>query len=173
MTTNQDTNLLLSEGSTITLVSGTQVTVERIRTRQMMKLLRILTSGAAEAISTVMAGGEDADLSMNLLAALTLAIPEAEDETVEFIQSLVSPVNLIESPRTRPERESNEEAYERVYAEFENPELDDLLSVIECVVRVEGPHLAALGKRIGAMLQMTQKPAPKAKTARAKSSSAT
>jgi hypothetical protein len=157
--TTSEIDLLASEPQTVTLVSGTEVRVLRLKTRQLMKLMRILTTGAGSALSNVQIG-EDASpeqITTQLLAMLAFSIPEAEDETIDFIWSMVEPAKLISDPKSKPEHEVNEGLLANLRAEMTNPELDDLMTVIEAVVTIEGPHLASLGKRLGALFTMAQK----------------
>ena len=41
-------------------------------------------------------------------------------------------------------------------AELRDPELDDLITIVEEVVKIEGPHILALGKRLAALLPTAQ-----------------
>jgi len=176
--TTSEIDLLTSEPQTLTLVSGTEVRVLRLKTRQLMKLMRILTTGAGSALANVQLGDDSTpeQITTQLLAMLAFSIPEAEDETIDFIWSMVEPAKLITDPKSKPEHEVNEGLMENLRAEMTNPELDDLMTVIEAVVTIEGPHLASLGKRLGALFTMAQKvsavPAKPKRRASTKSTSA-
>lgn len=156
-TSTTDADLIAAEPSPLVLASGLPVQVERLKTRQTMRLLKILTRGAGFALSDLSKGNPEEDGFLEaFLLTVVLAIPEAEDETVAFVRSMVSPVGLIDDPRSKPEFEVNAELIARIDAEFENPELEDLVAVLERVVRVEGPHLQALGKRLAVLLKAQQ-----------------
>lgn len=154
MTTKETANdVLLSEPTVITLSTGTKVRVERLKMRQTLRAIRVLTTGAADVLSTFEFDAEDQEgLAANLLAALAFAIPEAEDEAIDFLQSMVSPFDLIEEPKTKAEKSFNVDLYKKLEKELYNPELDDAISIIEVVVKNEGPHIAELGKRITLLL---------------------
>lgn len=160
MTTSKietETDVIEAEPTALVLSSGLPVEVERLRTRQTMRLLKILTRGAGFALSDLSQARVDGDGFMEtFLLTVVLAIPEAEEETVAFVRSMVTPVGLIDDPRTQAEHEVNANLIARVDAEFENPDLDDLVAVLERVVRVEGPHLQALGKRLAVLLKAQQ-----------------
>lgn len=154
---NTDIDTLASEPSDIiTLQSGFQVRVERLKTRQMMSLLKILTRGLGGAIGSILysedTGAEE--FAGQLLGSMLVSIPEAEEETIEFIQRMVSPGNLIEDPRTKAEQGSNAEKFVRLSEELQNPELDDLLLIATRIVEVEAPHIQALGKNLAVLVKV-------------------
>lgn len=141
----------------ITLKSGLVVDVLPLRLRATMKLLRIVTHGAGRAGVLESAIGnldlEDGEeFGQNLAALVLFALPEAEDESVEFIQSMVLPadyVNLDEDTRTD---QLNKLAYE-----LADPDLNDVVSIVERVIRRESEELRSLGKRISTAVKLTQK----------------
>lgn len=154
-TMTADTDPILSDPKPLTLVSGLEINVERLKTRQMMRLMRILTRGAGDALTGMKIDGDTdaAEFTGQLLAAVVFSIPEAEDETVDFVRSMVSPVGIVARPN-KEQREQNETLLMRLDSEFQNPEPEDLITVLEKVVEVEAPHLVALGKRVAALLKV-------------------
>lgn len=145
----------------VTLDSGTVVVIEDLKARQFFRLLRILTHGAIPGLSELFNVTSDTDpqqFGMNLMTVTLLSIPDAEDETVAFIQSMVKPVGLIEGRRlNKQDAERNAELWERLAVELENPELDDLVTIIEAIVRRESADILALGKRLAAMFKLAEK----------------
>jgi hypothetical protein len=160
-TVNEDVDTIVSDPSEpITLENGSQVVIERLRTRQLMSLLKILSKGFGDSIGTLFAAINDEqeeDFVFQLLGAMFVAIPDSENETIEFVNRMVSPASLIEDPRTKAERGANEEARERLTTAMQNPELEDLFAIIERIIQVEGPHVQALGKRLSAMISVTNR----------------
>lgn len=157
-TVNEDVDTIISDPTPLVLTSGIEVNVERLKTRQLMRLMKILTRGAGAAVAE-MRIGEDTDASEfagQMVAAIIFSIPEAENETIEFVRSMVSPVGIVSRPN-KEQREANQEIIERLDVEFDNPEPEDLVSVLEQVVTVEAEHLVALGKRLAALLKVQQK----------------
>src|SRR4051812_355314 len=72
--------------------SGTEFDVEPLKLRQFLALLRILTRGAGAALSMGGLSSRDTeDFARQLMAMLLFAIPEAEEETIMFIKSMVRP----------------------------------------------------------------------------------
>ncbi len=150
---------------TLTLSTGTVVVIEDLRTRQFFKLLRIITRGAMPALADLslfqMDSEEDAKAFASKLAGMLLvSLPEAENEAIDFIQSMVKPAGLVERRGARlnkQETERNTELWAKVLTDLDNPELDDLVTLIEVVVRREAADIMALGKRLAAMLKLAQK----------------
>lgn len=158
-TVNIDVDTIASEPAPLVLSSGLTVLVERLKTRQMMRLMKILTRGAGSALSSLRIG-EDADISEfagQMLATVVFSIPEAEDETIDFVRCMVVPADLNLTPRTKADREANEARLMALDAEFVNPEIEDLVSVLEQVITTEAPHLVALGKRLALLIKAQQK----------------
>ncbi len=176
MTTNTDTDMdtIDPEPTPLTLLSGTPIKVNRLRTRETMKLLKILMGGAGDVLLNLRFDAEtdSQEFVGTLLGAMLLSIPEKQDETIDFVRIMVSPASLIERPKSGPEHEVNAKLSEDLDAEMDNPELDDLLTIVEQVIKIEGPHILALGKRIALLLGMEQKKSEigKPKTSSKKSS---
>lgn len=156
MTTGTETETDILEGAptVLTLESGTQIEVERIRLRQTMRFLKILTVGAGAALAEVKlnADTEPAEMAQEIIALLLISIPDAEEESIDFIKSVVRPLGIIEKERTKDDRAKNIAKYEELYTELDNPSLEDSLTIFEAVVKVEAPHLVALGKRLALLL---------------------
>jgi hypothetical protein len=92
----------------------------------------------------------DEDFAQSLISLFLFAIPEAEDEAVDFIRLMVEPVG----PFAEGERETAEE---KLFGDLENPELEDIVTIVEGVIQREGKDLRALGKRLGTMLEVARK----------------
>ena len=154
-----DLDTLASEPSFLTLESGFEVNVVRLKTRQLFKLLKVITRGVGPVLSNLSFSQETSteEFTSTLLTAVLLAIPEAEDESIEFIRGMVEPANLIERPKSKPEKEVNAGLeLELDDALTDNPELEDTVAIIERVIRVEAPHIQALGKRLAVLLRAQQ-----------------
>lgn len=157
MTTgNKDIDTIVSEGTPLTLMSGFEIVVERLRTRQLMSLLKILTRGAGSVLGELRFSSDmdPQEFTGNLIGAVLLSIPEAEDETVEFINRMVSPAGLKEGRLTKDEILSNDDLEQELRSQLSNPELEDLLTIMEQVITNEAPHILALGKRLAALLKV-------------------
>jgi hypothetical protein len=150
----------------LTLENGVEVVFEELRAKQFFKLLRILTRGAAPILSRpdLLRTDEDtssAEFATRLLTAVFMALPEADDEAIDFVRSMVKPAGLIEYDfRRKPseaEKAQNEEAWIKVSEALYNPSLSDMVEIIEGVVRRESADILALGKKVASLLKLAFK----------------
>jgi hypothetical protein len=156
-TESSDIATVSAEPGEFTMSSGMPVLVERLKTRQLMRLMKILTRGLGAGIANInLADGDVTSYTTQLVSAVLFAIPEAEDETIDFVRSMVTPVGIVTNPRTKKDQEANEALYVELDSQLDNPEIEDLFSIVEQIVRVEAPHLAALGKRVAILLKLEQ-----------------
>lgn len=147
----------------VKLVSGTTVVLEDLRARQFFKLLRIITHGALPVLQDMSLlqlnpNSDPVEFGGRLLSLLVLSIPDTEDETIQFVRSMCKPYGLIEGRQlNKADSERNNVLWANLDAELENPELDDLVTIIEAVVKREAQDIQALGKRLMAMFKLAQK----------------
>ncbi len=146
----------------VTLTSGLQIQLERLRSRQFFKLLRIITQGAMPQMQSAglfdTDGLDASEFTSRLITVTLLSIPEAEDQTIDFVRSMGKPVGLIERrDLNKQDAERNLTLWTRFDEELDNPELDDLVTIIEAVVRREAADIQALGKRLAAMFNLAVK----------------
>lgn len=158
----KDTDVVLPETVVVTLESGNKLEIVPLKTRQFFKLLRIITRGAGDALTSLRLNPEDSDMEFatKLIATFGFAIPEAEEEAIEFVQSMCKPIGLIERPASslnKQDRERNDNLWLQMVTELQNPELGDTFSIIEAVVTRETPNLKALGKRLSQMFDLAKK----------------
>lgn len=154
------------ESTFVELSSGVSVKVLPLRMRQLFKLLRIVTRGGSAYLPALrdaflLATDEGAAdvFGTQLIAIAVMALPEAEDEAVAFIQSVVEPVNL-RPGSDKQSKEHNNQLYSILYSELENPDIGDVLTIIEAVINQEKDDLVALGKRLAAMFRVASKADP-------------
>jgi hypothetical protein len=146
----------------VKLLSGTVVVLEDLKARQFFRLLRIITHGALPGMRESglfeMDGLDSDEFIGRLLSVTLLSIPDAEDETIEFIRSMCKPDGLIEGRRlNKQDTERNTALWAGLAEELENPELDDLVTIIEAVVMRESADIQALGKRLAGMFKLAAK----------------
>ena len=150
------------------------VLVEKLRTRQLFKFLKILTVGAGSILSELRIDKDTAaeELAQELIAILVISIPDAEDETIDFLRSMVKPVDLIEPERSKADREINVEKYTDLYKLLDNPEPEDTFALLQRIVKNEAPNMVALGKQIAALLPSAAKASSSSKKPTKKSTPA-
>ena len=162
--------------ATYTLVDGTVVSIEDLKTRQFFRLFRIITHGAPAYMEdgiTSLFDGEGEEIVGRLLAMVVFSIPEAEQETIDFLVSMVKPVGLTEgNSLSKQAIERNRSLWDDVDKALANPELEDTFGIVELIIRREAKNLAALGKRLLSRLELAlktgqDKPSVSSKTSKA------
>jgi hypothetical protein len=134
------------------LESGTEIDLEPLKLRQFLRLLRIVTRGAADSLENITFDFEDSQAFMQTFLGLVIfSIPEAENEAVDFIQSMVKPKGLTGDPKKDIPK------FEALHNELDNPELEDVITIIELIFKRESEDLRALGKRLGSMMKVAEK----------------
>jgi hypothetical protein len=154
------TTLLSDDEQRVTLSTGTVVLLERLRMRQFFRLMRIITHGAGSAIARTTLDVNDTmeHFITQLLMLILFAIPDAEQETIDFLTSMCKPDGLIENRAlTKLDRERNATLTAQLHAELDNPNPDDFVILLEAITRREAADLQALGKKLMAMFRMAQK----------------
>lgn len=155
-----DVEVIVNEGDVVKLTSGIEVNIQPLKARQFFKLLRIITHGAGGMLLNVKFSPEDTpeEFGSKLVALVGFAIPDAEEEVIDFLLSMVEPAGLKDAKTaTKTQKNKNEELKAKVFEELYNPELDDLVTLIEAIVRREAEDLQALGKRLMSMFNLAKK----------------
>jgi hypothetical protein len=134
----------------VTLSTGTEVVIQPLKTRQFFKLLRIITHGGAGMIPQMRFSGDmdDQELAGQLIGLVIFAVPDAEDETIEFIQAMCLPAAF-----PTGDKKADEKALRALAMELNNPEIEDIITIIEAVLKRESSDLKSLGNRIAAMVK--------------------
>jgi hypothetical protein len=156
----KDVEVILNEGDYVTLSSGTEVVILPLKARQFFKLLRIVTHGAGGMLLNVKFSGDDTpeEFGAKLFALVGFAIPDAEDEVIDFLLAMVQAAGIKEGRNlTKEEKTANKELTESLFEELYNPELEDMVTLIEAIVLREAEDLQALGKRLMAMFDLAKK----------------
>lgn len=155
-----DVDVIYDEGDLVVLSTGFKVKVLPLKSRQFFKLLRIITHGAGSLLMNINFSGDDTpeQFGAKLLALVGYAVPDAEDEVIEFLISITEAEGTKSGRRlSKEDKKENEELAEKLFDELDNPELTDLLSLIEAIVKRESGDLQALGKRLMAMFDLAKK----------------
>ncbi len=145
----------------VKLSTGYALDIQRLKTRQLFRLLKVLTHGAGPALmQSNLNFNEDSpqEFGQKLLALVIMSIPDAENEFIEFLASMCQPHGLANGKKlTKQQGEDNTALWTRYNEELHNPDPMDLLDVVEVIVKTEAPDLQALGKRLAALFQTFQK----------------
>lgn len=155
-----DIEVIVDEGDNVTLESGTELVLLPLKARQFFKLLKIVTHGAGGMLLNVKFSPEDTpeEFGGKLMALVGFAIPDAEDEVMDFVISMVKPAKEKEGRNlTKGEIAENQRLANDLFQELYNPELGDLLTILEAIVKREAADLQALGKRLMQMFDLAKK----------------
>ncbi len=154
-TESNDVEALSPSPDLVTLESGLVVRVERLKTRGMFKLLKVVTRGGGPILMQMPLDFNDPEAFMQqFLAVVMMAVPEAEQEAIEFIQSMVTPADYNENAKSKADIAKNQALIDTLVAELDDPEIGDTLEIIIKIVQNEASDIAALGKRLAATLKI-------------------
>lgn len=146
------------------LANGSMVKVAPLKMRELLKLLRIVTRGGAVLLPTLRFNGVSAsDFAVQFVSIVTFAIPEAEEQAVEFVQAITLPADLQEGD-SQAVRSFNQQQINDLYVYLNNPELEDFVSIIERLVYREKDNLQSLGKRLQTMFKLAERTGQLGKT---------
>lgn len=164
ISSTSETDRLDPPSDLVALSDGRKVEIQRLKLRQLFRLLRIITRGGAgylpmlrEALAGATSDEDRAEaFGTQLIAIALIALPEAEDEAVEFIMSVVEPEGILPG-RDKLSVKRNDELRQKLAEYLYNPEPEDAITIIEAVVDREKSDLVSLGKRLMASFKMAEK----------------
>jgi len=123
-------------------IADIECEVGRLKTREFLALLQILTNGIGPGLKDVkLDTSSPEDAAKDLAALLLVALPNAIDEFIVFVQTVVRPIQKSQTGELRKA--------------LENPEIDDLLAVAETIIRQEIDDLQQLVGKAQAMWSRT------------------
>lgn len=114
-------------------IAGVPCMVRRVRTRELMLLVRVLTAGFGPGLSAIDFKGSESDWGPQLAGLMVMAIPEAHDEFLDLLRALVEPENTLD-----------DEARTAFDAEIRNPDIDTSMDVIATIAAQERDTFPAL-----------------------------
>lgn len=148
------------------MTTGFELEVVRMQTRQFFRLLKVITHGAG---TKLIQEGLDFEASpevfgARLLMIIAMSIPDAEQETINFLESVCQPAGLHgglygkqASQLSKQELQDDNALWDRYRQEMFNPDPLDTLAIIETLARREADDVQALGKKLRAMLEIFTK----------------
>ena len=138
-----DVDALSPSPDQVTLESGFVVNIERLRTRGMLKLLKIVTRGAGPILMQMKLDFEDSSaFASQFLAIIMMAIPEAEDEVVEFLQYMTVPAEADLSGKSKDAQERNKQLFSELHLELDDPDPVDTINIISKIIENEAHHIS-------------------------------
>lgn len=134
-----DIDAIAPDASGKFVVGTFEVRVRRLKTREFLALMKVLTSGLGGGLAQVRIDFSTPEHTANDFAALMLlAVPNAVEEFAVFLATVVEPVN------------PDERAAVARYL-HDNPELDEMLSIFEAIAVQEREDLSMLAGKAQAM----------------------
>ncbi|QOP66165.1 tail assembly chaperone [Arthrobacter phage DanielleIgnace] len=127
------------------IVGGVPVEVNRLKLRGFLALMNIVTTGVGQNLGTIDFSGDQEELTGNMMALLVMAVPNAVDETVDFVRVVVS-----------PKAKNDKLAQKQLNEALQDPELDEFMDVLAAVIEQEAPEFQALLGKGKAHLQRIQ-----------------
>lgn len=136
------------------LTDGTMVVARHLKLREFLSMIKIVTRGASMAMGSIPLNVNDENFQQSLIMLFIFAIPEAPDEASDFVRQIVDPAPP-EGGWESPEKQV--QASLHLDELMLNPDPEDLISVIETVIRKEGPDIRRLGKRLTDAMALMQR----------------
>lgn len=136
-----DIEAILPNGGKVD-VEGIPCTVRRLKSREFLQLVRVLTAGLGPAVTQFDLSGDEGELQGKMLAMILMAIPEAADEFGDFVFSIVDPVDKADKNDLREK--------------LKNPEIDVLLDVLTLVTIQEAADFKGLVGKVKAAMKLVQ-----------------
>lgn len=122
------------------VVAGHECRVRRLKTLEVMALLRVVTAGIGDGIGSMDFSGDREAMGPQLVALLVMSIPAAPQEMVTFVRRVVEPAGDL----TEAQRKTFD-------AELGNPELEVLMSIVGKIVEQEKDDMSELLGKVEGM----------------------
>lgn len=130
-----DIDAIVPETMTV-MVDGVECRVNRLKTREFLSLIRVLTAGLGPGLNEVELDFTDGEtVARDLSALMILAVPNATAEFTVFLTSVVEPVD------------GSKQGQVGKYL-YDNPDLDVMIDVFEAIAVQEKDDLAALAGKL-------------------------
>lgn len=125
-------------------IGGIPVEVRRLKTREFLLLMRVITGGMGASMRDIRLNTKDEEAMVaDLISIVMLAIPFAIEEFGEFVISIV-------------EAKNKHEHAAQLRQALENPEIEDLMNIIGIVVEQERDDLGVLAGKARAWIAKIQ-----------------
>lgn len=128
-------------------INGVRCRVNRLKTREFLALMRMMVRGAGPAMKPLLDSIEWDDQKQavtDLLAVLMVVVPEAPEDFMAFLRSVVTPI-------VDDGKKVDKDTLLLWGTEMQNPELDTMLEIAKRIVTQEIDDLQALVGKAKAM----------------------
>lgn len=126
-----DADVILPEPTPI-VVGDIKCEVRRLKTREFLALMKVLLRGVGSGLIGVFQEEDEQVMMGRLTGAILVAIPEAEDEFIEFVKKIV----VAQDGRQQ----------KKLSEYLDNPEIDEMMEIARVIIENEAQDFARLGK---------------------------
>lgn len=151
--TDEDLGTILPEPTTLT-IDGIPAQVRRLKSREFLTLMRVITAGLGSGIRDIRLDVNDAEaLQSDMMAILFIAVPNSIEDFGQFLSMIVE-----------PREANNKDQANRLDRIMANPEPDVLIDVLGIMVLQEKDDMVALAGKARAWMSQVQKTVNRPKT---------
>jgi len=115
------------------VVAGHECRIRRLKTLEVMALLRVVTAGMGENIGSIKLEGKTEEFGPQLAGLLLVSVPAAPREMIALIRAVVEPIDQLDDKQRA--------AFDK---ELGNPELETLMAVALTIAAQEKDDIGAL-----------------------------
>ena len=115
------------------VVAGYECRIRRLKTLEVMALLRVVTAGMGENIGSIKLEGKTEEFGPQLAGLLLVSVPAAPREMIALIRAVVEPIDQLDDKQRA--------AFDK---ELGNPELETLMAVALTIAAQEKDDIGAL-----------------------------
>lgn len=158
----EDIGTILPQPDLVTLVSGRQVRVKKLKTVELLALAGIAITGLGGQLGNLRLDPEEPTAAfVAKFAGLTLAAAftaEGRDQVLAFIRLVCEPVGKVTVGKIDKAVKARNDALDAALAaELENPEPDDTITIIEAIARNNAGDMQSWGKRLAGIWNLAQR----------------
>jgi hypothetical protein len=157
-----DMGAILGTAEVFKLESGMAVRLRPLASLEIFALLGIITAGLGPAMAQMRLDPDEEERTFiaRMVGMTISALPNAGKEAVAFLRMMVEPADLVRAApgaRLHPQDKARNDKLRGELDELMvNPDPMDMISIIEAIWYTNAGDLQALGKRLAAMVRLSQ-----------------
>jgi len=115
------------------IIAGHECRVRRLKTLEVMALLRVVTAGMGEGIGSIKLSKDNSEIGAQFTALILMSVPAAPGEMIALIRRLLEPVGIL-----------SDEQRKAFDDEISNPDLETLMAVVMTIAAQEQDDMVEL-----------------------------
>lgn len=115
------------------VIAGHECRVRRLKTLEVMALLRVVTAGMGDGIGSIKLSEDNSEIGPQFTALILMSIPAAPGEMIALIRRLLEPVDAL----SKEQRKALDD-------ELSNPDLETLMAVMMTIAAQEQDDMVEL-----------------------------